>query len=180
MQKCSKELSGERNLATYFFAPFFLAGWLAWAYTALRVGVLSGLHRAIKACYRGCGSRYQIKDCCRAYALVWRSGGWRCARRKSFACVGACFKAWSACVNGGITSALFIFGAVWSAVIILLSCYQLAILCALCDCCRGMVYMSAGVGAVCDRYRGLSHSTALHTNPNKKEHRWSNAKPCNF
>lgn len=42
--------SGGRNLATLFFA-FFLAGWLAWVYTALRVVALSGLHRAVKACY---------------------------------------------------------------------------------------------------------------------------------
>ena len=33
----------------------------------------------------------------------------------------------------------------------------------------GMVYMSAGVGAVCDRYRGLSHSHTSHTNPNMKK-----------
>lgn len=58
MQKCSKELSGERNLATYFFALFLLLVGLTWAYTALRVATLSGLHRAVKACYCGYGSRY--------------------------------------------------------------------------------------------------------------------------
>lgn len=51
MQKCSKELSGERNLATYFFAPFPFAGWLAWDHAFLRVVALFGLHRAVKACY---------------------------------------------------------------------------------------------------------------------------------
>lgn len=33
----------------------------------------------------------------------------------------------------------------------------------------GMVYMSADGGAVCDRYRGLSHSHTSHTNPNMKK-----------
>ena len=83
MQICSKELSGERNLATYFFALFLLLAGLTWDYAFLRVGVLSGLHRAVKACYRGYGSRYQIKDCCRACVLCGSQNGGRCARYKA-------------------------------------------------------------------------------------------------
>ena len=123
-------------LPLYFLPLFLLLVGLTWAYTVLRVGALSGLHRAVKACYRGYGSRYRIKDCCRACALVWRSDVWV-----------------------GVSYPRFLFlGRIIPPLSYFYLSYQLAIVCALCGWYRGMVYMSAGVGAVCDRYRGQSHS----------------------
>lgn len=59
----------------YFFAPFPV-GWCIWVYVGLRVVTLSEAFGTVKACYAvDMAADDQIKDCCRACALVWRSGG---------------------------------------------------------------------------------------------------------
>lgn len=92
MRRCNYVEWREKSCHSFF--AFFLAGWLAWVYTALRVVALSGLHRAVKACYAvDMAADDQIKDCCRACVLCGSQNGGRCARYKAALLVGACFKA---------------------------------------------------------------------------------------